>query len=200
MIINKSSDQNNSNVVFFKRNLAGWDSPAIAWRVISLDGTTAFSEFSYNTSFFISTQDSYGNISDPKEAKFGQNWKVFEIPSGKMIKDTGAPAIKSDEIELKNQLMKGSINAHLYNEGFLIAAETGIAPGQKGIIGLDHHIYVGVSSQVKEGEEINSAILNDINQSFSLVGITKAELIVTGGGQGPNAEPFQFELVPLSYA
>lgn len=58
-------------------------------------------------------------------------------------------------------------------------------------------IWVGVHNEMIEGEIMNSAILSDINTEISLLGITKANLIMTGGGPGATS-PFKFTLEPIT--
>ena len=41
---------------------------------------------------------------------------------------------------------------------------------------------------------MNSAILSDINTELSLLGIQSADIVMTGGGAGPQATPFEFTL------
>jgi hypothetical protein len=55
-------------------------------------------------------------------------------------------------------------------------------------------LFIGVVSQVEEGEVMNSAILSDINTELSLLGIQSADIVMTGGGAGPQATPFEFTL------
>jgi hypothetical protein len=55
-------------------------------------------------------------------------------------------------------------------------------------------IWIGVASQVEPGDVIDSAILSEINTEISLLGIVSADIVMTGGGTGPNATPFAFTL------
>ena len=41
---------------------------------------------------------------------------------------------------------------------------------------------------------MNSAIISNINTELSLLGIASADIVMTGGGPGPNSTPFQFTL------
>jgi hypothetical protein len=55
-------------------------------------------------------------------------------------------------------------------------------------------IWIGVVSQVEEGDVMNSAIISDINTELSLLGIASADIVMSGGGAGPSATPFMFTL------
>jgi hypothetical protein len=47
---------------------------------------------------------------------------------------------------------------------------------------------------------VDSAILSNINTEISLFGIASADIIMTGGGTGPDETPFVFTLTNVQYA
>ncbi len=197
--INNSNDMNNSNVVIFQKNVAtNFESTTIAWKVIKNCGRNWTHQFLYPMNFEVAAADSYGNISDQQAAQNGQKWGVVRSTSGDVLQLQSDPAADPNEVEVKNMLGTSSIDAQIYKDGNLLASKTGISPDEKAVFQFQPEIYVGVNSQVEQGEEINSAILTDFNQQFSLYGLTKANLIMTGGGVGASATPFVFELVPTA--
>lgn len=197
--INKSQDMNNSNVVIFQKNVStDFHSTTIAWKVIKNCGRDWSHKFTYPMTFEVGAEDSFGNVSDLKTAENGQKWAVVYNKSGDILELLEEPSANPFEVEVKNSLDTSSIDAQIYKSGNLLASKTGVSPGEKGVFQFKPEIYVGVNSQVEQGKEINSAIIDDINQKFSLFGLTKANLIMTGGGVGPSATPFVFELVPTA--
>lgn len=197
--INKSNDMNNSHVVIFQKNVAtDFNSAVIAWKVIKNCGRDWTHKFTYPMTFEVAAADSYGNVSNLKSAENGQKWAVVHSNAGDLLELQQEPSASPIEVEVKNQLSTSSIDAQIYKSGSLLASKEGVAPGEKGVFQFVPEIYVGVSSQVEEGEEINQAIIEDFNQKFSLFGLTKADLIMTGGGIGVSATPFVFELVPTA--
>lgn len=197
--INNSDDMNNSEVVIFQKNVAtNFEEIAIAWQVIQNCGRNWTHEFTYPMDFYVAAADSYNNISDKQAAVNGQKWDVVYSTSGDVLQLDTTPASSTSEVEVKNTLTTGSVDAQIYKSGKLLASKTGVSPQQKAVFEFKPTIWVGVVSQVEEGDVMNSAILSDINTEISLLGITSANLIMTGGGTGPNATPFQFTLVPTS--
>lgn len=197
--VNKSHDMNNSDVVIFSKNdTANFDEMAVAWRVIKNCGRDWSHTFDYPLGFQVGAQDSYGNVSDLKNAVYGQKWDIIRSSSGDILTLDDQTASSPLEVEIKNNLSKGSINAQIYKDDKLFAMQTGVSPGQKSAFSFKPNLWVGVVSQVEEGAVMNSAILSDINTEISLLGILSADLIMTGGGVGPNATPFKFHLVPTS--
>eukprot|EP01034_Spumella_vulgaris_P010719 gene10719-13603_t len=65
-------------------------------------------------------------------------------------------------------------------DGESLASET--AKAAQHALNFKPSIWIGVVSQIHEGEVLDSAILSTINTELSLLGITKANLTMTGGG------------------
>lgn len=55
-------------------------------------------------------------------------------------------------------------------------------------------IWIGVVSSIEEGSIINSAVEQEIRTRFDLARIESADIVMTGGGSGPNSRPFMFTL------
>jgi hypothetical protein len=100
----------------------------------------------------------------------------------------------SREVQVLNSLPKGAINAGIYKAGKLLATKTSIAPQQKAVFEFKPTLWIGVVSQVDEGQVMNSAILSNIDTEISLLGIASADIVMTGGGPGSGATPFVFRL------
>ncbi|MEN9612031.1 MAG: hypothetical protein RLZZ628_2845 [Bacteroidota bacterium] len=199
--INESNDANNSCVVIFQKNVAStFDELAIAWKVIKNCGTGWHHQFVFPVEFQVSATDSWGNSTvQPVDAFNGQLFTVAQMGSGDQLIYAG-PATSQKEVQIRNDLNKGSINANMFKGGRLLAAKTGISPGQKAVFEFKPTLWIGVVSQVEEGEIINSAILSDINTELGLTGIASADIVMTGGGIGANARRFEFTLKNVHYA
>ena len=75
-----------------------------------------------------------------------------------------------------------------------------MAPGQKAVFAFKPTIFIGVVSEVAEGDVMDSAVISDINTEISLLGIASADIVMTGGGTGPDAVPFAFNLENVQMA
>jgi len=198
--INESNDQNNSHIVFFQKNVStDFDELAVAWKVIKNCATGWHHEFTFPMSMRISAEDSWGNeIITPIPAHNGQLFHVFQDPSGDQLEYFG-PGPSRKEVQLRNDLVKGAISANIYKGGKLLARKTGVSPEQKAVFQFKPTLWVGVVSQIEEGEVMNSAIISDINTELGLLGVASADIVMTGGGTGPNATKFQFSLENIKY-
>lgn len=198
--INNSNDLNNSEIVIFSKNVSsGFDELAIAWKVIKYCGQGDNHPFNYPLGQTIAASDSWGNYTPQQNATPGQLFEVALTNSGDQLRLAGQ-GTSPREIQLSNNLPRGAVNAMIFKDGSLFAMKTNIAPSQKAVFEFKPTIWIGVVSQVEQGSVMNSAIISNINTELSLLGIASADIVMTGGGAGPNATPFVFQLQNIQMA
>lgn len=198
--INRSNDVNNSRIVICQKNIAeSAHEETVAWTVIQNCGPMENHPFTVSATMQVSGCDSYGNYSPQLDANPGDLFAMLLTPSGDTLKPAGT-ATSLHEIQVSNELSVGAVSANIYRDGKLLATKTGIAPSQKAVFEFKPSIYIGVVSNIEEGEVMNSAILSDINTEISLLGITSADIVMTGGGPGSTSTPFEFYLENIGFA
>jgi hypothetical protein len=142
---------------------------------------------------YVSASDSWGNYTPQFQAQNGQLFHVTKTLSGDALSSWGS-ATSVKEIQVVNNLQKGSINVQIYKDGKLLATKTGLAPAQKAAFGFKPTLWIGVTSQVVEGQVMNSAIISQVNTELSLLGIASADIVMTGSGAGVTSQPLSFSL------
>jgi hypothetical protein len=193
--INRSNNIKNLSVVIFQKNVANhFDEIVVAWKVIQNCGILDNHPFIYSLNLNVSSSDSYGNYSPQLNAFSGQAFDMQTTRSGVMLQISSKPSTNSTEVEVRNNLNRGAINANCYRDGKLLAVKTGLAPGQKAAFEFQPKIYIGVVSQIVEGEIMNAAMISEINTEINLFGITSADIVMTGGGPGESSTSFNFTL------
>lgn len=193
--INRSGDTNNSSVVIFQQNVAeDFGEIAIAWKVIQNCGRLDNHPFQFPMQFQVSAEDSFNNYTPQLTAYDGQAFEMAKDNSGDVMKLASAPSSSPNEVEVLNNLTQGAISACIYKQGKLLASKTNMAPGQKAVFQFHPRIYIGVVSQVAEGDVMNSAIISQVNTEINLFGITSADIVMSGGGPGQSSSPFEFHL------
>ncbi|MFZ6778670.1 hypothetical protein ACO0LD_17750 [Undibacterium sp. Ji83W] len=198
--INNSNDTNNSSVVIFQKNVAtNFDETAVAWKVIENCGVGDTHPFTYPLSSHVSASDSWGNYTPKLAAQNGNLFHVALSSSGTQLSLAG-DASNQAQIHVANELPKGAVNASIYKDGTLLATHTSVAPGQKAAFEFKPTIWIGVASQVVQGQVMNSAIISNVNTELSLLGIAEADIVMTGGGPGANSIPFVFHLENIVFA
>jgi hypothetical protein len=197
--INQSADQNPLSIVIFQKNVTpGVENMAVAWKVIENCASGWNTKFIFPLHFSIRIQDSNGNLSNPQPAINGQRWMVVPSASGKVIVLDSHPASTPQSVDIKNGLSMGAMDAQIYKDGRLLATKTDLVPQQIASFAFKPTLWIGVVSQIQQGDILNSTILSEINTEISLLGIKTANIIITGGGRGPSVTPFDFTLVPTS--
>ena len=192
--VNQSNDANNSQIVIFQKNVASdFEELAVAWRVIKYCGQGDNHPFTFPLGLQVGASDSYGNHTPQLEAQFGQQFQLSLSSSGDRLAPAGYGA-SSNEVQVLNALPRGAINASCYKDGRLLAVKTAIAPQQKAVFEFKPTIWIGVVSQIEQGQVMNSAILGDINTEISLLGISRADIVMRGGGAGAGSTPLSFTL------
>lgn len=193
--INRSGDTNNSSIVIFQQNVAeDFGEIAIAWKVIKNCGRLDNHPFRFPLQFQVCASDSYGNYSPQITAYDGQAYEMVKDSSGDILQLAKTPATSPNEVEIRNQLTRGAINANIFRDGNLCATRTNMAPGQKATFQFHPRIYIGAVSQIDEGQVMDSAIISSINSEISLFGIMSADIVMTGGGPGKTSTAFEFHL------
>jgi hypothetical protein len=141
----------------------------------------------------VSASDSYGNFTPQFPAEGGQQFAMTRTPSGDRLVQVGNSS-SPDEVEVLNSLETGSIDAYIHKAGKVFATKTSIAPLQKAVFHFQPTLWIGAVSEVEEGATMNSAIVSSTNTEFSLLGILGADIVMTGGGTGIDARPFEFNI------
>ena len=192
--IDRSNDPNNSDIVFFQKNVStDFDSLHVAWKVIKNCGQGCNHPFVYPMDMEVSASDSWGNYTPRLNAYNGQLFHVSENASGNELTYKG-PGTSTKEVQVQNDLVRGAISACIYKDNRLLAIKTAIAPAQKAVFQFKPTLFVGVASQIVEGEVMDSAIISAVNTELSLLGVGSADIVLTGGGPGAEATSFEFKL------
>jgi hypothetical protein len=193
-LINESNDRNNSQVVIFQKNVpTSFDELAVAWRVVQNLGTGNYHPFTYTFDMEVSTSDSYGNFTPHLAASPSALFSMRKDQSGDVLGPAGS-STSPEEVQVLNLLEMGAINASLFRDGKLLAIKKGIAPQQKAVFKFKPTLFIGVASQVQEGQILDSAIVSSVNTELSLQCVASAEIVMSGGGPGASSTPFRFAL------
>lgn len=198
--INRSNDADNSEIVVFQKGVSpAVGETAVAWQVISNLGQGWTHPLVFSNTTAIAAGDAWGNYSSRVDAAPGQLFRVAAQSSGDALAYAG-PASNPAEIGLRNDLSKGAISAIVYRSGKPVARKNNVAPGQMAVFEFKPTIWIGVASQVEEGEVLDAAVISAIDTEISLLGIAAADIVMTGGGAGPDATPFRFQLENVQMA
>lgn len=194
--INRSNDCGNSEVVLFQRNVVpDLDEFALAWKVIRFCGRDCLHPFTYSTAIELALGDEHGNFSPRLRAGDTGRFVVDTHPGGRgRLVPASAHSAVTGELEVANQLTRGAVNVNAFSAGRLIAAKHAVAPGQKAVFRFTPTLWIGLASQVQESRALSAGVLSSDHTMLPLAGVTRADIVMTGGGSGADAQPFAFTL------
>jgi len=193
--INNTNDANNSQIVIFQKNVAPtFGELHVAWKVIQRCGQGDNHPFTFPMEMQVGSSDAWGNFTPRFDAENGQRWAMTQTASGDVLGLDSDPSSDVTEVQLVNKLPVGAVAANIYKGGKLLATKTNVAPKQMAVFQFKPTIWIGVASQVVEGQVMNSAIISEVNTELSLLGIARADIVLTGGGPGQTSKPFQFSM------
>jgi hypothetical protein len=193
---NKSQDTKNSSVVLFQQDTgASVNDTAIAWKVIQNCGIGDFNPFDYPMTQQVSVIDAWGNYSPLLDANNGDVFSVTDAggKTGTVLsktRETGDPNM----ITVRNDLAIGSIDIAIYKDDRQLARKTGVSPGEESVFELLPYLYIGTCVDVEEGDVMDSDTVPSVLTKLSLLGLKSADIVMSGGGVGPKATPFVFQL------
>jgi hypothetical protein len=194
--INRSNYDNHNNIVIYQPNEASMshDEIPIAWKVIKKCGINESHSFLFNTVLEVAIGDSYGNYKHPLEATPG---KISEIGYGRLgveLQLSNKITYNPNEFGVLNSLRDGSYSVNCFRNARLLATIDYLYPREEVLFRFSDIISISVLSEAEEGKEIDTSLLGDMETQFDLTGVGSADIIMTGGGEGENAEPFQFSM------
>lgn len=198
-LYNNSNETDNAEVVIFQKNVAtNYDELVVAWKVIKNLGQTNYHPFTYSLEMQVSANDSYGNYTPNLVAYPGQMFEMVKNKTGDVLRNSGK-STSPNEVQVLNGLESGAIGASIYRDGRVLATKTAFAPEQKAVFEFKPTIWIGVASQIQEGQFMDSAVISNINTELSLLGIKSADIVWTGGGPGVTSMPYRFTLQNVKY-
>ncbi|MBR8460896.1 hypothetical protein KDW07_27515 [Burkholderia dolosa] len=193
--VNRSNDCGNSEVVLFQRDvIPDLDTFAVAWKVIRYCGRDCFHPFVYSTDIDVALGDEHGNFSPRVAAPAGTRFAVDAHPTGRGRLVPDRAGASGGDVEVVNRMTRGAVNVNAFSAGRPIAVKEAVAPGQKAVFRFTPTLWIGVASQVQESRALHAAVLSSVNTQLPLAGIAAADIVMTGGGTGADAQPFAFAL------
>lgn len=200
--INRSADAGNNTVVFHQKNEAdpfSWST--LAWRVIKNSELNGRFSFPYSPIMEISVSDVWGNVTLITEAQPGKVYEIVEDYRGGAFRLSDRRIMgHPSTVEMWNMQKHSVLNLNCHRNGNILATKDSVGPRESAAFQFESSIFVAVLPEtedeiiIEDGVEIDSEFLLPLSTELHLGHIESADIIMTGGGSGPNAEPFQFSL------
>ncbi len=195
--INRSHDRSQTAIVLFQRE-TGCERPPVAWKVIRHCGYACNHPFWFSTELELGIGDQHGNYSPRQAAAPGDVFSVVRPRQQHHLqreaRDAGAA------ISLRNAMPQGAINACLFNRGALLALRTNLTPGRQAVFQMAPALWIGAAADAEEGLPLSVATAKETYTELSLLGMARADIVMTGAGGGADAAPLRFCLENIAMA
>lgn len=193
--INRSQSITPVDVVVFQQNmLVEQRTRVVAWRVIQHCQPGWDHPFIYSTELEMCLGDEFGNYSRCIKVVMGSMYVVTSMGFGRQLQYEARSACAT-RVQVRNAMERGAVNVNLCNAGKIIAVKTALVPGQM----VDFEIampelWLATCSGLKEGQIVDSTLLEGAAVRFPLARIDAADLVLQGGASPQNAQPLRFAI------
>ena len=193
--VNRSMNEDLPKIfLFLKNEIPTFDAlkDGVAWRVIPDVGRGSQCTVTYPIETAVSASwNDHACRTAMLTASIGKRYHIVEDGTGITIDEDGNAA-NTRSIDVANDIrVPGGISVDLYKDGKLMMRKKTVAYDQKAIFVLHPKLYWGLASEIQEGDQLSSAVLN--SDSFfeqDLEGVSE----VTVGLYGNPEEGYRFEV------
>ena len=193
--INGSYDVNRSDIIIFQTNEAARDAEGpVAWKVITRCPIDWSHPFTVSSEIHVGLGDREGNHSPSVAVTPGTLARVSSRPRGGVELAAG----RGDDptsIHVENHVQAAGSALEIYRDGRLLSRHCGVAPRARARFRFNHRIWLFAGSGIDEGDLLRRSELRwRVLTELDLLGVTRADIVMTGGGYGPHARPLRFHL------
>ena len=162
--VNRSMNQDLPKIfLFLKNELPTFDAlrDGVAWRVIEDVGRGSSCTLNYPIETAVSASwNGHSCQTAMLDSTIGKRYCVVEDETGITITESGnAGNTRSIDVASKIHVING-ISVDLYKDGKLMMRKKTVAYDQKATFVLHPKLYWGLASEIQEGEQLSSAVLN----------------------------------------
>jgi len=181
--------------LFLKNEIPTFDAlrDGVAWRVIEDVGHGSSCTLNYpiNTSVCASWKENSCQTAQ-LDATIGARYVVTEDDTGITLNADGN-AGNTRSIDVVNDVhVSGGMCVSLYKDGKVMMRKNTVAYDQKATFVMHPKLYWGLASEIQEGEQLASAVLNsDHFYEQDLEGVSEVEVALTGNAE----EGYKFKII-----
>ena len=193
--VNRSMNQDLPKIfLFLKNEIPTFDAlkEGVAWRVLEDVGRGSSCKLNYPIETAVSASwNDHTCQTAMLDSTIGKRYCVAEDETGITISEDGN-AGNTRSIDVANKIhVANGISVDLYKDGKLMMRKKTVAYDQKATFVLHPKLYWGLASEIQEGEQLSSAVLN--SDSFfeqDLEGVSEAVVGLYGNAQ----DGYQFKI------
>jgi hypothetical protein len=190
--VNQSMNPDKPIIFVFTKNLVPTFNvltDGIAWRIMPNLGRGSSSQFVFPISTTVQAMWGGSNQTQSLSADIGKRYTVEEDNTGIVLVPNGN-ATQTTAIEVNSEVkVEGGIQAQLCKDGKILMTKKIVGYNQQATFVLHPKLYWGIASEIQEGQNISSAVLNtDDFFEQDIEGVTRTMVTLTGNPE----EGYQF--------
>jgi hypothetical protein len=193
--VNKSMNMDLPNIfIFMKNEIPTFDclEDGVAWKVIKDVGRESSCQFVFPIDTEVSSSWNGGSCKTNKlPSVIGNKYIVSKDDTGIVITADGS-AGNTRSIDVCNNVhVENGISVDLYKDGRIMMSKNIVGYDQKATFVLHPKLYWGIASEIQEGEQLSSAVL-DSDHFFeqNLEGVSNVTIALYGNAQ----DGYQFKI------
>jgi hypothetical protein len=148
--------------------------------------------FLYAASMEIQLRDDWGNYSPPIKAEPGMRYVIRNVNKKEKLESAGPG--KSGEVEIFNNLPEGAPAIVINRNGRISAIRTGLAPGEYFLFRIPDQLLGRKISGDVQAAQLQRLENDGFCSLINMKDITKADLVLTGGGIGATTKKYSLTL------
>lgn len=193
--INRSND-NTKDVVIYQPNIAtmSYNEQPVAWKVFKNCGINEEHLFIFEWTVEVAIRNMFGEFDKFVEAPSGGVLEIVERNYNEQLLVSNRRTDNPSEFEVCNKLEYGSYGICCFRSDQLLAQRDDLYPSDTTYFRFPTGIHIGIVSDVEEGDEMEPEMAVTFETELNLIGITAADIVMTGGGRGEDATPIEFSL------
>ena len=184
---NRSMNNDQPTVFIFTKNyVPTFDvlKDGVAWRTLPNIGKGSSSSFVFPIHSTVQAMWGGCNKTRVIQAEIGKRYTVEKDNTGIVLVPNG-DASQETAIEVNNTIhVDGGIQAQICKDGKILMTKNIVANDQKATFVLHPKLYWGLASEIQDGQQISSAVLNtDSFFEMDIEGMISADVILTGNSK-----------------
>ena len=193
--INRSMNEDLPKVFLFMKNeVPTFDclKDGVAWKVIEDVGRESSCQFVFPIDTEVSASWKSGSCTTKKlPSEIGLRYTVEKNNTGIVMAQDGDAGNNRSIDVCNNVKVENGISVNMYKDDRIIATKKIVGYGQKATFVLHPKLYWGLASEIQEGMELSSAVLNsDIFFEQNLEGASNVTVALCGNAK----EGYQFKI------
>ena len=192
--LSRSPASRDSVIVLFQKNARSVPgSSEIAWKTIRhcVDGHCH--PVAFPDQLEICTGDEFGNYSPRIRVAGGDHFSVMSTHlGGKLAFRRRSPG--RNEVEVCNDLRQGAFDLNVFRDSRLLWRRRSLPPQQRTVFSFPPSLWIGAIPGARQSEPLHAHTAAAPPTLLSLRGVASADIVMTGGGSGPDAAPITFSL------